>query len=56
MAGGRAGADGVRGSLFGTLVDRILRLRPKAFILENVVGPLTIDKGQVLVGVVDKLE
>ena len=48
MAGGRAGSLGQRGSLFEVCVRRIIHLRPKLFILENVVGLLSIEKGAFL--------
>ena len=44
-AGLQAGTSGSRGCLYEQAVERIIFLRCRAFILENVVGLTTFDKG-----------
>ena len=55
MAGGRAGEDGQRGGLFEICVERIVHLRPKTFVFENVVGILSISGGAFLRRMIAKL-
>ena len=55
-AGLQAGTSGSRGCLYEQAVDRIIFLRCRAFILENVVGLATFDKGVFLASMVRKLE
>ena len=55
-AGLQAGTSGSRGCLYEQAVDRIIFLRCRAFILENVVGMTTFDKGVFLASMVRKLE
>ena len=55
LAGGRAGESGKRGGLFEVCVDRIIRLQARYFILDNVVGLLSIDAGGFLGRMIDKL-
>ena len=55
-AGLQAGTSGSRGCLYEQAVDRIIFLRCRAFILENVVGLISFDKGVFLASMVGKLE
>ena len=47
--------DKTRGTLFFDVADIIDRTRPKAFLLENVEGIITHDKGRTFNTIVDTL-
>ena len=47
-AGKRKGLDDSRGRLFEYIIDILVKKRPKAFLLENVKGLKTINKGNTL--------
>ncbi len=55
LAGKRLGFDDVRGSLFYNVADFIKHNQPKVFILENVKGLLSHDKGRTYQTITDLL-
>lgn len=54
-AGKRKGFDEVRGTLFFNVAEFINENQPKAFVLENVKGLLSHDKGRTFQTIVDIL-
>ena len=55
MAGKRKGFDEARGTLFFNVADFIKQNQPKCFVLENVRGLLSHDKGRTFQTIVDIL-
>ena len=55
MAGRRGGFDDVRGTLFFNVAEFIKVNQPKCFILENVKGLLSHDKGRTFQTIIDLL-
>lgn len=55
MAGKRKGFDETRGTLFFNVADFIKQNQPKCFVLENVKGLLSHDKGRTFQTIVDVL-
>jgi DNA (cytosine-5)-methyltransferase 1 len=55
MAGNRGGFNDVRGTLFFNVADFIKINQPKCFILENVKGLLSHDKGRTFQKIIDIL-
>jgi DNA (cytosine-5)-methyltransferase 1 len=56
VAGKRHGFSDTRGTLFHNLVDSINKTKPKVFVLENVKGLLSHDKGNTFKTVLHTLE
>lgn len=55
MAGKRKGFDETRGTLFFNVADFIKQNQPKCFVLENVKGLISHDKGRTFQTIVDVL-
>lgn len=53
---GQMGLEGITGSLFYQVTRLLKECQPKAFLLENVHGLLTMDGGKTIVKVVDSLK
>lgn len=56
QAGSRRGLDDDRGMLFFKFIDIVALVRPTVFLLENVKGLLTHDKGNTFLRILQELE
>ena len=55
-AGLRKGFDDVRANVFETFLYFIEKIQPKIFLIENVKGMLTLNKGEIFKEIISKLE
>jgi DNA (cytosine-5)-methyltransferase 1 len=56
LAGKQGGFADTRGTLFRDVADILRRTRPRAFVLENVKGLISHDKGRTLITILNALE